>query len=41
MRERATYVGGALNVKSALGKGTKIEIRIPLPPGAMAANSIN
>jgi two-component system NarL family sensor kinase len=37
MRERATYVGGALKVKSARGAGTEIEVRIPLPPGATAA----
>jgi two-component system, NarL family, sensor kinase len=30
MRERATYVGGALNVKSTLGKGTTIQVQIPL-----------
>jgi PAS domain S-box-containing protein len=32
MRERATYVGGALKVKSARRIGTEIEVRIPLPP---------
>lgn len=37
MRERATYVGGFLNVKSTRLTGTEIEIRIPLRPGAMAA----
>ena len=30
MRERATYVGGTLKVKSALGKGTMIQTQIPL-----------
>jgi signal transduction histidine kinase len=30
MRERATYVGGTLNVKSAPGKGTTIRAQIPL-----------
>ena len=30
MRERATYVGGTLIVKSALGKGTTIQTQIPL-----------
>jgi two-component system, NarL family, sensor kinase len=30
MRERATYVGGALNVKSTLGKGTTVRAQIPL-----------
>jgi two-component system NarL family sensor kinase len=34
MRERATYVGGALKVKSVRRVGTEIEIRIPLPPAA-------
>ncbi|MGA2177251.1 MAG: ATP-binding protein [Verrucomicrobiota bacterium] len=38
MRERATYVGGALTVKSVRGAGTEIEVRIPLPPSATAAN---
>jgi signal transduction histidine kinase len=30
MRERATYVGGALKIKSVLRGGTEIELRIPL-----------
>jgi signal transduction histidine kinase len=30
MQERATYVGGALNIKSALGKGTTVLAQIPL-----------
>jgi two-component system, NarL family, sensor kinase len=38
MRERATYVGGVLKVKSVRRSGTEIEIRIPLPPGVLAAN---
>ena len=38
MRERATYVGGALAVKSAPRAGTEIEVRIPLLPPAAAAN---
>jgi len=38
MRERATYVGGALKIKSVRGAGTEIEVLIPLPPGATAAN---
>jgi two-component system sensor histidine kinase DegS len=37
MRERATYVGGALIVKSAPRAGTEILVRIPLPPRATAA----
>jgi two-component system NarL family sensor kinase len=32
MRERATYVGGALQVKSVRRGGTEIEVRLPLPP---------
>ena len=38
MRERANYVGGVLKVKSARGAGTEIEVRIPLPPIATAAD---
>lgn len=34
MSERATYVNGALTVKSARGAGTEIAVRIPLPPEA-------
>jgi signal transduction histidine kinase len=30
MRERATYVGGALEVKSTRRAGTEIAVRIPL-----------
>jgi PAS domain S-box-containing protein len=37
MRERATYVGGTLKVKSVRRVGTQIEVRIPLPPRATAA----
>lgn len=33
LRERATYVGGALRITSTPGTGTEIEARIPLPPG--------
>lgn len=32
MRERATYVGGTLRIKSVLRAGTGIEVRIPMPP---------
>jgi PAS domain S-box-containing protein len=38
MRERATYVGGAFKIKSVRGAGTEIEVLIPLPPRATAAN---
>jgi PAS domain S-box-containing protein len=37
MRERATYVGGDFKIKSVRGGGTKIDVLIPLPPGATAA----
>jgi signal transduction histidine kinase len=37
MRERATYVGGTLTVKSARGAGTVIEVSIPLLPGVTKA----
>jgi two-component system NarL family sensor kinase len=32
MRERASYVGGALKIKSVLRTGTKIEVLIPSAP---------
>jgi two-component system NarL family sensor kinase len=32
MRERATYVGGALKIKSVLRAGTEIEVHIPSAP---------
>ncbi len=38
MRERATYVGGALKVKSTRFAGTEIEIRIPLSPRGRIVN---
>lgn len=38
MRERATYLGGVLKVKSVRRVGTEIEVRIPLPPNAAVAN---
>ncbi len=38
MRERATYVGGTLKVKSSRGVGTEIKVQIPLPPRALTAN---
>ena len=37
MRERATYVGGSLKIKSAPRAGTEIKVSIPLPPKARAA----
>jgi two-component system, NarL family, sensor kinase len=36
MSERATYLGGAFQVKSAPRAGTEIEVRIPLSPSAPA-----
>ena len=38
MRERVTYVGGALKVKSSRRAGTEIEVRIPLSPSAPAVD---
>ena len=38
MRERASYAGGTLKVKSALRTGTEIEVRIPLPPRFTSAH---
>jgi PAS domain S-box-containing protein len=32
MRERATYVGGSLKIRSASRGGTEIEVLIPIPP---------
>jgi PAS domain S-box-containing protein len=37
MRERATFAGGALTVKSGPRAGTEIDVRIPLPPKGQAA----
>ena len=37
MKERATYVGGVLTVKSGRRAGTEIAVRIPLPPVTAAA----
>ena len=34
MRERATYVGGTLNVRSTLGQGTTVKAQIPLGKNA-------
>jgi signal transduction histidine kinase len=40
MRERATYVGGAFEVKSVLRAGTETKVRVPLLPCATAASRI-
>jgi signal transduction histidine kinase len=37
MRERATYVGGALTIRSILHGGTEIEVMVPLAPSGRAA----
>ena len=39
MRERATFVGGTLKVKSVRRAGTEIAVRIPLPPAVTANRS--
>lgn len=38
MQERATYMGGAVKVKSARGAGTEIVASIPLSPKTAAAD---
>ena len=35
LRERAYLLGGEVNITSAPGQGTSIEVRIPLEPGAV------
>ena len=37
MRERAAYVGGTVEVKSARRAGTEVEVRIPLAPSVTAS----
>lgn len=39
MRERATYVGGTLEIKSARGTGTAVDVSIPLPLSDTAENN--
>jgi signal transduction histidine kinase len=39
MRERAQAVDGDLRVSSIAGKGTKIEVRIPLPDGSQSEST--
>ena len=38
MRERAANVGGSLSIESAPGRGTRIELLIPLPAVAATRN---
>ena len=38
MRERATYAGGTLKIKSVRRAGTEIEVSIPLPRAATRRN---
>jgi signal transduction histidine kinase len=33
LRERATRLGGILDLRSAPGRGTRVEVDVPLPPG--------
>ena len=40
MRERATYVGGVLTVKSVRRVGTEINVLIPIPPAKRQAGSV-
>ncbi|MCW8130684.1 MAG: PAS domain S-box protein [Planctomycetota bacterium] len=37
MRERAGFVGGRMDVKSGLRKGTALRVVVPLEPGALAS----
>jgi signal transduction histidine kinase len=37
LRERASYVGATLAIKSVRGAGTAIEVRLPLPAPIVAA----
>ena len=39
MRERATYVGGTLDIKSVRREGTEIGVRIPLPMSELAGEA--
>ena len=39
MRERALYVGGAVQVESTPGAGTRVTVRIPLAPAALAPHA--
>ena len=34
MRERASEIGAQFNLRSRLGKGTRVEVRVPVPAGA-------
>ncbi len=40
MRERATYVGGVLDIKSVRRAGTEIDVRIPVPVSDIVGNSL-
>jgi signal transduction histidine kinase len=33
MRERATLIGGELEIESQPGQGTSVRLRVPLPQG--------
>ena len=41
MRERATYVGGVLTVKSVRRAGTEIDVLIPIPPAKRQTGSVS
>jgi signal transduction histidine kinase len=36
MQERATSVGGRLDITSGPDRGTRIRVHIPIPPAGMA-----
>jgi two-component system sensor kinase FixL len=41
MRERARMVRGRISVQSRPGEGTRIEVRVPIPPPAAAAGELH
>jgi signal transduction histidine kinase len=41
MRERAAVVGGQLDVRSQIGRGTEIELRVPGATAYVSAGYVN
>jgi signal transduction histidine kinase len=37
MRERVLALGGTIDIRSTLGAGTSLELRVPIEPAAAAA----